>query len=100
MNNEEYYKFFVAFYPHFKDFKVTVLDLVEDAAANKVTVWARSSASTPVGPYINEVGSASLSPPSFPLNKWVEYGEQGRDQKIENEDGNLNTSLSYINFHI
>jgi hypothetical protein len=56
MNNEEYRKFFSTLLPHFKDFTVTMLDLVEDAAANKVTVWAQSTASTPVGPYVNEVG--------------------------------------------
>ncbi|KAI8627722.1 hypothetical protein F5Y19DRAFT_163567 [Xylariaceae sp. FL1651] len=54
MDNATYGAYFSTMIPHFKDFKVTVQDLVEDAHENKVVVWARSTASTEIGPYKNE----------------------------------------------
>ena len=40
--------------PAFQDFHVTVLDIMEDASANKVTIWASSTAKTAIGDYANE----------------------------------------------
>jgi len=40
--------------PAFQNFDVTVLDLIEDSAANKVAMWAKSTATTIIGPYTNE----------------------------------------------
>ncbi|KAI0396162.1 hypothetical protein F5Y17DRAFT_420636 [Xylariaceae sp. FL0594] len=54
LNNEAYRAWFASIMPYFEAFTAEVLDLVEDAAHNKVTVWARSTASTPIGPYANE----------------------------------------------
>ncbi|KAI1262154.1 hypothetical protein F5Y18DRAFT_161562 [Xylariaceae sp. FL1019] len=54
MTNEAYRAYFGAMIPLFTDFKVEIKDVFEDAAANKVVIWATSTASTPVGPYANE----------------------------------------------
>jgi hypothetical protein len=38
----------------FRSFHVTVHELVEDAAANSITMWASSTSATDIGPYANE----------------------------------------------
>ncbi len=40
--------------PLFRNFRLRVHDIIEDATANKVVVWARGTADTDVGPYRNE----------------------------------------------
>ncbi|RWA03130.1 hypothetical protein EKO27_g11975 [Xylaria grammica] len=54
MDNAAYEAWFVPVMPHFKNFTVTVDDIIEDPGENKVAIWARSSASTEVGPYSGE----------------------------------------------
>jgi hypothetical protein len=54
MNNETYESYFAAMLPYFRDFTVTVNDIFEDEKANKVVIWARSTANTDLGPYTNE----------------------------------------------
>ncbi|KAI0515385.1 hypothetical protein F5B22DRAFT_607159 [Xylaria bambusicola] len=54
LNNAEYKAYFATWIPLFKDFTVTVNDLVEDEKENKVVMWAKSTAMTEVGPYANE----------------------------------------------
>jgi hypothetical protein len=56
MDNATYEAYFSSMLPYFKDFTVTIDDLVEDERENKVVLWARSTASTVIGPYANEVG--------------------------------------------
>lgn len=54
MDNEAYHKFFSAFIPHIKGFRLTVHDIIEDERANKIAIWASSSGATEVGSYANE----------------------------------------------
>ncbi|KAI0909428.1 hypothetical protein F4823DRAFT_426470 [Ustulina deusta] len=54
MDNAAYKAYFEAVMPGFEDFAVTVNDMVEDARENKVVMWASSTASTEIGPYVNE----------------------------------------------
>lgn len=54
MNNTEYAVYLKRILPWFRDFRVYVTDVVEDEAANKVVLHARSTAQTVVGPYANE----------------------------------------------
>ncbi|KAI1313116.1 hypothetical protein F5Y03DRAFT_155893 [Xylaria venustula] len=54
MDNAAFKAYFSSIMPHFKDFTLTIHDVVEDAQENKVVIWASSTASTEVGPYANE----------------------------------------------
>ncbi|KAI0415359.1 hypothetical protein F5X98DRAFT_217082 [Xylaria grammica] len=54
MDNAAYEAWFGSVMPHFKNFTVTVDDIIEDPGENKVAIWAHSSASTEVGPYNGE----------------------------------------------
>lgn len=54
MSNETYRAYFCAIAPFFHNFTVTLHDIVEDDAANKVVIWASSTAETDIGPYANE----------------------------------------------
>jgi hypothetical protein len=54
MDNVTYSTYFSAIMPYFRNFTVKVNDITEDAKANKVTVWAESTADTDTGPYKNE----------------------------------------------
>lgn len=54
MDNEAYKAFVSAMMPYFRNFHVTVHDLIEDAAQNKICIWASSTADTDIGPYANE----------------------------------------------
>ncbi|KAE8453877.1 hypothetical protein EG329_007653 [Mollisiaceae sp. DMI_Dod_QoI] len=54
MDNPTYRSYFSAIMPYFRDFHVTVNDLIEDTSENKVAVWAKSTGSTDLGPYTNE----------------------------------------------
>ncbi|KAF2965227.1 hypothetical protein GQX73_g8350 [Xylaria multiplex] len=54
MDNATYETWFKSMMPYFKDFTVTIDDVIEDPAQNKVAIWARSTASTDIGPYSNE----------------------------------------------
>lgn len=54
-NNAEYREYFEkGVMPHFKDFHVSVTDIIEDPKRNKVAVHAQSTAETALGPYANE----------------------------------------------
>ncbi|ETS85602.1 hypothetical protein PFICI_03627 [Pestalotiopsis fici W106-1] len=54
MDNATYRAAFGAVMPLFRNFTVTVDDVFEDEADNKVAMWVRSTADTPLGPYQNE----------------------------------------------
>ncbi|GAP87590.2 putative SLAM family member 5 [Rosellinia necatrix] len=54
MDNATYKLWFGAMIPYFRNFNVTVDDIIEDVAANKVTLWAHSTSDSAVGPYANE----------------------------------------------
>ncbi|KAI0534836.1 hypothetical protein GGR58DRAFT_504932 [Xylaria digitata] len=54
MDNATYETWFKSMMPYFKDFTVTIDDVIEDPAGNKVAIRARSTASTEIGPYNNE----------------------------------------------
>ncbi|KAI1365922.1 hypothetical protein F5Y08DRAFT_338139 [Xylaria arbuscula] len=54
MNNAEYKAYFSPLMPLFQEFTVTINDLVEDEKENKVVMWAKSTATTAIGPYANE----------------------------------------------
>ncbi|KAH7040853.1 uncharacterized protein B0I36DRAFT_16186 [Microdochium trichocladiopsis] len=54
MKNDEYSKYLGGFMSAFTNFHVTINEVVEDPVHNKVSVWAQSTADTPVGPYANE----------------------------------------------
>ncbi|KAK3695709.1 hypothetical protein B0T22DRAFT_456034 [Podospora appendiculata] len=54
MDNKSYDAYFATNLTVFSNFRVTVNDVMEDAAANKVVVWAHSTADTAIGPYANE----------------------------------------------
>ena len=54
MNNEAYETYFSPLLPYFRDFKVTINDIFEDEKANKVVIWAQSTAITDLGPYKNK----------------------------------------------
>ncbi|CAJ2507947.1 Uu.00g091330.m01.CDS01 [Anthostomella pinea] len=54
MDNAAYEVFFAGMLPHFRDFKVEVNEVFEDDRANNVVLWARSTATTDIGPYANE----------------------------------------------
>ncbi|KAI0433354.1 hypothetical protein F5Y09DRAFT_299206 [Xylaria sp. FL1042] len=54
MDNAMYKAYFTSIMPHFQNFTVTINDTMEDAQENKVVFWARSEASTEIGPYSNE----------------------------------------------
>lgn len=40
--------------PHFKNFQLNVVDIVEDTKHSKVVMHAQSQADTAIGPYVNE----------------------------------------------
>jgi len=54
MGNTAYSQYLSTMMPAFTGFHVNVNDIIEDTKNNKVNVWARSTADTPVGPYSNE----------------------------------------------
>lgn len=54
MDNATYRAAFGAVMPLFRNFTVTVDDVFEDEANNKVAMSVHSTADTPIGPYDNE----------------------------------------------
>lgn len=54
LNNQSYAAFFTTMLPLFRNFHAKVIDMFEDAKENKVAIYARSTADTPIGPYVNE----------------------------------------------
>ncbi|KAI1423741.1 hypothetical protein F5Y12DRAFT_755851 [Xylaria sp. FL1777] len=54
MDNTAYEKYMKAVMPHFKNYTVTINDIIEDAQENKVAVWLYTSASTEIGLYNDE----------------------------------------------
>ena len=54
MNNAQYATYFEPNLPLFRDFKVKVHDTIHDAATQKVSMWATSTAMTDIGGYTNE----------------------------------------------
>ncbi|KAK0707842.1 hypothetical protein B0H67DRAFT_647979 [Lasiosphaeris hirsuta] len=40
--------------PIFRNLRLEVLDVIEDTENNKVAIWAKSSAESPIGPYANQ----------------------------------------------
>lgn len=54
LNNTDYRAYFAPMLPAFKNFHVTIIDVVEDSQNHKVTVHASSTADSVVGPYKNE----------------------------------------------
>ena len=54
LGNEEYRAYFSKIMPHFTNFKIEVIEFIEDAKRQKVAMYARSSAQTAIGPYANE----------------------------------------------
>ncbi|KAK5659628.1 hypothetical protein OQA88_832 [Cercophora sp. LCS_1] len=54
MDNTAYEAWQKSIMPAFRNFKVEVLEVIEDKGDNKVAIWAKSSAETPAGPYGNE----------------------------------------------
>jgi ketosteroid isomerase-like protein len=54
LNNSDYRAYFGKMLPAFKNFTVTILDIVEDPKNHKVVVHAKSTAESVVGPYANE----------------------------------------------
>lgn len=54
MNNAEYRAYFGSMLPAFKNFLVTIIDVIEDAHNHKVVVHAKSTADSVIGPYANE----------------------------------------------
>lgn len=54
MGNTEYAQYLSTVLPAFTGFHVNVNEIIEDTRSNKVSVWAKSTATTPIGPYANE----------------------------------------------
>ena len=54
MDNKEYVTYFSKILPAFRDFKLTVKDMVVDERERKVCIWASSTAETVIGRYENE----------------------------------------------
>ncbi len=54
LNNEQYAAYFGSIIPAFTGFHVTVHDTIVDEAAQKVLMHASSTATTVLGPYVNE----------------------------------------------
>jgi hypothetical protein len=54
MNNDAFRAYVSRIMPLFRNFTVTTKDLIEDPVANKVAIWASSTADTDAGPYANE----------------------------------------------
>ncbi|CAM6100436.1 unnamed protein product [Calypogeia fissa] len=74
MNNSTYSTFWVCtILPHFRNFHVTLHDLIEDAAANKVVLWASSTADTDLGPYGNEYVAVLYFNSEGKVEKFVEF---------------------------
>ncbi|KAK5627305.1 hypothetical protein RRF57_003020 [Xylaria bambusicola] len=74
LNNAEYRTYFATWIPLFKDFTVTINDLVEDEKENKVAMWAQSKAMTDIGPYTNEyVVILHMNEAGDKVTKFVEF---------------------------
>ncbi|KAK3331504.1 hypothetical protein B0H66DRAFT_598986 [Apodospora peruviana] len=54
MNNKEYAAHLGQVVKALSNLKIVVEEVFEDAAENKVVLWARGTADTKVGPYVNE----------------------------------------------
>jgi ketosteroid isomerase-like protein len=54
MDNATYSAYFSTVMPYFRNFTVKINDVIEDAKANKVAIWAGSTADTDIRPYKNE----------------------------------------------
>jgi ketosteroid isomerase-like protein len=54
LNNKDYRAYFEPLLPAFKNFTVTILDVIEDSENHKVVIHASSTADSVVGPYKNE----------------------------------------------
>jgi hypothetical protein len=54
MDNATYLAYFFAIIPYFRNFTVKINGIIEDAKANKIAVWAKSTVDTDIGPYKNE----------------------------------------------
>lgn len=54
LTNDEYRSYFASLMPLIEGFTVTVLDTVVDAKAHMVAIYAKSRATTAIGPYGNE----------------------------------------------
>ncbi|KAK0648807.1 hypothetical protein B0T16DRAFT_456262 [Cercophora newfieldiana] len=54
MDNASYEAFQKSIMTAFHTFHIEVLEIIEDTARNKVAIWAKSNASSIIGPYENE----------------------------------------------
>ena len=83
MNNEMYATYFSAIIPHFRDFKITVNDMIEDERANKTAVWAHSTAVTDIGPYANEyMLLLYFNDAGDKIDRFLEFVDSGLSEKF------------------
>jgi hypothetical protein len=52
---------------------VTVHELVEDAAANSIAIWASSISTTDIGPYANEYMLMIFFDDNFMVTRFLEF---------------------------
>jgi hypothetical protein len=86
MDNAAYAVYFGSIMPYFEGFTVKVLELFEDARENKVVLRASSTASTPIGPYSNEVGQINNARSRFSFITEIVLG----DSPIRDRPGRMN----------
>jgi ketosteroid isomerase-like protein len=82
MNNDTYRAFFSSTMPLFRNFTVTVKDLIEDPVANKVAIWASSTADTDIGPYANEYMLVLYFNSDYKVDKILEFVDSASSKEF------------------
>jgi hypothetical protein len=78
MDNTQYRNYFATFIPVFSNFTVYINEITEDPQANRVAVWASSTADSPIGPYANEyVLMFHFTPPGDKITRFYEFVDSG-----------------------
>jgi hypothetical protein len=74
MDNQAYQEHFSSLMPYFRNYNLTIQDIVEDEKANKVVVWTHSTADTRIGPYENEhILHLSFNEAGDKVDKFLEF---------------------------
>ncbi|KAF2996998.1 hypothetical protein E8E14_002572 [Neopestalotiopsis sp. 37M] len=83
MNNAAYRVAFGAMMPLFRNFHVTVDDVFEDEANNKIAMSVHSTAETPIGPYDNEyVMMFNFTPDGSKIVRIREFVDSGASSQF------------------
>ncbi|KAL8927353.1 MAG: hypothetical protein Q9172_001432 [Xanthocarpia lactea] len=99
MNNEEYIAFFAPSIPLFRNFRLTIHDIVVDESDRKVVMHLTSTASTDIGKYYNEyMLKLHMTEDCRKVDKFEEFVDSGYSAKymaklLENPSRARKTSL-------